>query len=61
MGRLGSIRTGVGELKELLKFYEKKNEYLVKVQKLSESIVMNMEGLKEEMAEKYNECAGSED
>jgi|JI6StandDraft_1071083.scaffolds.fasta_scaffold08845_8 hypothetical protein len=61
MGRLGSIRTGVGELKELLKFYEKKNEYLVKVQKLSESIVMNMEGFKEEMAEKYNECAGSED
>ena len=47
MGRLGSIKTGIGELKEMLKFYEKKNEYLVKVQKLSEGIVVSMEGFKE--------------
>ena len=31
------------------------------MQKLSESIVMNMEGFKEEMAEKYNECASTEE
>lgn len=46
MGKLASIRGGVGELKELLKFYEKKNEYLVRVQKLSEGLVCNMDGFK---------------
>ena len=53
-GKLRKIQENVGELKETLKYFDKTNESLLKVQKLSENIFEKMEGMKGDMAASYD-------
>lgn len=61
LARLGQIQRGVADLKELLKFYEKNSEYLVKVQRVSESVVEQMEQMRQDMADQFGACLEQEE
>lgn len=59
--KLASIRGGVGQLREVLKGYEKKDSYIFKIQSISETIIANMNGFKSHMAKEYEKYAEMED
>ena len=61
MGRLREIRESVEGLRETLRHYEQSNEFLLKVQKVSESTLGKMEQFREKMASSYEELADQEE
>lgn len=54
-GKLKKINDSIDELREILKYFDKTNESLLKVQKASEGIFGKMEAMKTDMANSYDE------
>ena len=59
--KLSSIKGGIEELRETLKFFERKDNYLLKIQNISEGIISRMDGFKGEMAGDYEKYATVEE
>jgi hypothetical protein len=53
--KLRKIYESVNELKETLKYFDKTNESLMKVQKLSEGVLGKMDAMKGEMVNSYDD------
>ena len=55
------MKGGIEHLRETLKAYERKENYILKIQNISESIIGNMDVFKSHMAKEYEKYAGIED
>jgi Ca2+-binding EF-hand superfamily protein len=53
--KLRKIYESVNELKETLKYFDKTNESLIKVQRLSEGVLGKMDAMKGEMVNSYDD------